>query len=159
MRTTEEITAYYRQESKNDPFGFEGQVLLPYLSAEQARQFLQEGADLSEWAQEPLTEEAVLNHMREYMAFAWGKVRDHRGISASRSVEKMQAWLWLLGDEETLAFAKNDDNYPQYGAPILKKICEKYGFPVPEGSDVENMARGQKCSAGCAGCGSGWTVA
>lgn len=159
MKAIEEIIEYYRQESKNDPLGFEGQALLPYLSAEQAREFLQEGADLSEWQQAPLMFESIVKQMREYMSFAWDKVQDHRGISASRSVSKMQAWLWLLGEEELLAFAKDERNYPQYGAPILKRICEKYGFLVPTGPGIENMAKGQKCSPGCAGCGSGWTTA
>lgn len=158
MRTIEEVIEYYRRESKNDPLGFEGEVLLPYLSAEQAREFLQEGADLSEWQQAPLLFESIVKQMCEYMTFAWGKVQDHRGISASRSVEKMCAWLWLLGDEETRAFAKDEHNYPQYGAPVLKKICDKYGFPVPAGSDIENMVQGKKCSQDCAGCGSGWTI-
>jgi hypothetical protein len=93
MRTIDEIIEYYRQESKNDPLGFEGQALLPFLSAEQAREFLQEGADLSEWQQSPLMFESIVKQMREYMDFAWDKVLDHRGISASRSVSKMQAWL------------------------------------------------------------------
>lgn len=158
-RTIEEIIAYYKQERAEDILGFEGEVLLPYLPSEQVKEFLEDGTDLSEWKQIPLDREAVLGEMKEYMSFAWDKVQDHRGISASRSVKKMQAWLWLLRDDETLAFAQNDSHYAQYGAPILKKICDVYEFPVPAGKDVESMVQGKKCSPGCAGCGSGWTVA
>lgn len=155
MKTSEDIITYYRNEQEGDMFGFTAEVLLPYLSAEQVRPFLKDDADLSDWEQEPLKFEAVVAAMREYMEFAWGKVQDHRGISASRSVEKMQAWLWLLGDEETLTFAQASRNYAQYGAPVLKKICEKYGFPVPEGEDIERMAKGLPCEHGCEmGCGS-----
>jgi len=66
------------------------------------------------------------------VAFGWGKVRNHRGLSADRTILKMKAWLWLLGDDELEAFAADYANYPQYGAPILKAICEKYDFPIPE---------------------------
>src|SRR5690348_11230377 len=99
MRTIEDIITHYRNKQESDFFGFAGEVLLPYLSAEQVKPFLKPDADLSDWKQEPLKFEAVVTAMREYMEFAWDKVQDHRGISASRSVEKMQAWLWLLGDE------------------------------------------------------------
>jgi hypothetical protein len=154
MRTTEDIITYYRNKQESDMFGFTGEVLLPYLSAEQVKPFLIPDADLSDWKQIPLKFESIVAAMREYMEFAWGKMQDHRGISASRSVEKMQAWLWLLGDEETLTFAQSSHNYAQYGAPVLKKICEKYGFPVPEGDDIERMAKGLACEPGCTGCGS-----
>jgi hypothetical protein len=61
----------------------------------------------------------------------------------------MSAWLWLLGEEELHQFAEDSKNYPQYGAPILKKICEKYGFPVPEGEAIANMSQGLSCSQYC----------
>jgi hypothetical protein len=82
------------------------------------------------------------------MAFAWGKARDHRGISASRSVEKMRTWVWLLDDPEITA------NYQNYGAPILRAICERYGFPIPDGDDMRRMSEGEPCRDGCdEGCG------
>jgi hypothetical protein len=156
MRTQQEIITHYQQESKSDFFGFMADVLLPYLSAKQVKPFLKDDADLSEWKQSPLTDEAITAEMEKYMGFAWTKVQAHRGISASRSVEKMQAWLWLLGDEETLAYAKDNANYPQYGAPILMKICEKYGFPSPNDPGIRNMAMGKLCYFGCEeGCGKG----
>ena len=77
---------------------------------------------------DPLTEEAIIQEMREYMDFALGKARNERGISASRSVWKYVQWLWAIEDEELLDFAEDDSNYPMYGMPILQKICDKYGF-------------------------------
>lgn len=149
MRTVDEIVEYYRREQGNDFFGFTAEVLLSYLTAEQFKEFAKPDADLSEWKAQPLTREYVLEEMRKYMEFAWGKVEDHRGLSAGRSIEKMQAWLWLLGDEETRAFADDGDNYAQYGAPILKKICEVYGFPIPEGEAIKRMSQGLPCYEGC----------
>ncbi len=127
---------------------------MAYLPIEQFKEFVKKDANLSDWEPIPLTHEAVLAEMKEYMEFAWGKVDAHRGISASRSVEKMQAWLWLLGDEETLTFARDDDNYTNYGAPVLMKICQVYDFPIPDDEGIRNMAQGKPCYPGCdEGCG------
>jgi hypothetical protein len=149
MRTQQEIITYYQQERQNDLFGHMAEVLLPRLSAEQIKSLLESDADLTDWQPLPLDQEAITAEMEKYMGFAWTKVQDHRGISANRSVEKMCAWLWLLGDEETLAYAKDDAHYPQYGAPILVKICEKYHLPIPAGQDIQNMAQGKPCSPDC----------
>ncbi len=100
-----------------------------------------------------MTRDAVLAGMREYMPFAWGKVEDHRGISAERSVTKMEAWIWLLKDDEVLERVKAA-SYTQYGAPKLKVVCEQYHFPIPDSEAVRRMASGEQCSNSCEnGCG------
>ena len=43
--------------------------------------------------------------------------------------------------------------YEQYGAPKLKVICERLGFPMPDDMAALRMARGEPCTPGCAeGC-------
>lgn len=148
MRTEQEIIEYCK-EVADEIFGFKLDVLLPYLSAENVKPFLRDDADLSLWTTKPLVRDSILSEMREYMEFAWDKVDNHRGLSAGRSVDKMQAWLWLLGDNETLAFAEDENNYPNYGAPILKCICEVYSFSIPNSEDVLRMAQGKPCRDGC----------
>lgn len=137
MRTIDEIII--RCQESDDFFGFDQEVLLPFLPAEKAKPFLREDADLSQWKQHSLEAEVVIDQMREYMEFAWEKVQDHRGLSAGRSISKMQAWLWLLEDDETFDFAQKSSNYPQYGAPILWRICKRYGIAIPEGDDGKPM--------------------
>jgi hypothetical protein len=149
VRTTDEIVVEYRKREGDDWFGFESSVFLAYLSADQFREFAKPDADLSDWEAAPLSREAVIGQMRDYMDFAWEKATGHRGISSGRSVQKYGAWLWILKDAELVAFAADDDNYPQYGAPILAAICEKYGFPIPEGSFAENMIAGRPCYPNC----------
>ncbi len=92
-----------------------------------------------------------------YMAEnGWDKALGHRGISASRTIQKIGAWLWLLnrGDlyERFLA-----TNYPQYGVPMLVLVCKELGLPMPIERDakrIERMARGLPCEPGCEnGCG------
>lgn len=150
MRKARDIVAYYITHKDEDFLGFVAEALLPFLSFEQAKPLLKPDATPENWASpEPLTGQSVLAVMEKYMSFAWGKVKDHRGISAGRSVEKMGAWLWLLGDDDLVAVAHDGENYAQYGAPILKKICEKYGFPVPDDEGVLRMAQGKPCQSGC----------
>ena len=153
MRTSAEIAEHYRRTRDDDFLGFAAGVLLAYLTAEEFREFAKPDADLSDWIARPLEREAVIAEMRDYMEFAWGKVRDHRGISAKRSRDKMGAWLFVLGDDELREVVERGA-YAQYGAPALKAVCDKYGFPVPEGEDIARMMRGLPCRPGCEeGCG------
>src|SRR3990167_8430100 len=156
MKTQGQIVEYYRHNKEEDFLGFAGEVLLCYLDFDHAKEFLKPKTYSDEWNTDvyPLTREKLLADIKDYMAFAWGKVENHRGISASRSVEKMEAWLWLLEDEKTLSFAKNEANYKNYGAPVLKKICEVYGFAIPDSKEIQNMTRGERCCVDCdEGCG------
>lgn len=153
MRTCEEIVK--RCKNSKSIFGYDIEVLIQYLTFEQAKPLLKPEATSEGWTDvKPLNRETVLNDMREYMDFAWGKVINHRGISADRSVTKFKAWVWLLGDDDVLAKMKLAD-YAQYGAPILKIVCEQYGFPVPEDESIQRMMHGESCEPGCSmGCGS-----
>lgn len=153
MRTFEEIAA--RCSKPTSLLGFDADALLGFLPFEYAKSLLKPETDGAAWDAQlpPLTRDAVLAEMRSYMEFAWGKVDDHRGISASRSVEKMEAWLWLLGEDDLLREVEAA-GYAQYGAPKLKLICERLSFPIPDDEDIRRMSRGERCTAdyGC-GCG------
>lgn len=155
MRTPDEIVAHYRAIAADDFLGFAADVLLSYLTFDQARPLLRDDATADLWGEVlPLDRDGVIAAMRSYMAFAWGKVTGHRGISASRSVAKMGAWLWLLGDDALAAQVADPANYPQYGAPALKLVCDAYGFPVPDSPGLANMIAGLPCYPGCEeGCG------
>lgn len=166
-RTPEEIRAYI--ETNPDMLGSTLQTLVPYLSFDDARPLLKDGStedqwneapdpeaarpdhdsDYPSWAGEslgtprPLTREAALLEAEAYHRFACVKALDQRGISAGRSVMKLTAWAWLLGEDEMVAFAEDDDNYPAYGAPILKRFAEHFGWPWPDDADLATMARGE----------------
>jgi hypothetical protein len=128
-RTHEEIAAYLKENESF--FGFTEEALLPFLPFEHARPWLKDEATAEEWGDaKPNTVEAIVAEMRGYMDFAWGKVRDERGLSACRSVEKMHAWMWALGDDEALAEFERASG-DQYGAAKLFVVCVRYGFEVP----------------------------
>src|SRR3972149_4515298 len=149
MRTEQDVVK--RVKNSNDIFGFDKDILLPFLSFDLAKEFLKEEATEEEWVkvQSASSEEAVLNDVKKYMEFAWEKVSGHRGISADRSVTKMKTWMWLLGNDELECFADVEINYRYYGAPILAKICKHYGWSIPTDGLTENMIKGKPCCFDC----------
>ena len=153
LRTLEEIAQKALEEAQGF-LSFETNTLLPYLDFDRAKPFLEDDVTAGQWEQQPLTEEAVIKEMAEYMEFAVDKAENHRGLSAGHSISRMRAFLWLLGDDELEAFADADENYKNYGAPMLLKICKKYKFKPPMSEAFLNMADGFPCRPGCdEGCG------
>lgn len=160
VKTFEQMLVVIEQKEKA-LLSFIPDALYDFLSVEEA---LQVGAhfgkdtskaDTSGWTDgDARTPESIRARMAKYMReYGWPKAIGHRGISASRTLDKMRAWAWLAGDEDVLkgAFACG---YAQYGAPVLAAVCEHYGWPVPDGEDAERMIAGRPCTdyPGC-GCG------
>lgn len=153
MRTQEEIVARYEAIKADDMLGFRADVLIGHLDFEHARPYLRADATADEWRPDPLDAESLRKGAADYAVFAWKKVQNHRGISASRSVTKLTEFAWLLGDEALVAEIERT-SYPQYGAPKLKLVCERLGFPVPDAEPLQRMMRGEPCRDDCdEGCG------
>ena len=127
MKTNEEILTKLRDNDIFDFFGTRFDDLIPFLSFEQAKEFLKDEVTVEEFAKigKPLTQEAVISELKEYMPFAWKKANNCRGLSAGRSINHMQNWLWLLGEDEA---AKEIEHHQFYGKPQLRAICEKFGI-------------------------------
>lgn len=150
IKTPEQIIEYVNgPEAKNDFLGFTREVLIPHLPFEHAKPFLKEGTEEKDWDPNPLERGSLIEEMRSYAAFGWEKVEGHRGISAGRTIEKMAAWLWLLGENELRSFVMDSRNYAYYGAPSLAAVCRKFEFPIPDGEDVARMINGEPCEDGC----------
>ena len=155
LRTPAQIVEQLQATRDSDFLGFTAEVLVRYLTFEQAKPLLKPDAEKGDWDDDiaPLDRESILAEMRKYMDFAWGKVSGHRGISAGRNVEKMAAWLWVLGDDEAVERIE-EVSYAQYGAPKLAYVCERYGFEIPDEEGLRNMIAGDPCEPGCEnGCG------
>ena len=128
MRTDAEISEKIKS-LENDPkdiFDFIRTDLICTLPYEQAKPFLNIEVNKEEWEARKLPRDqlGVLAEMKKYMNFAWDKANNCRGLSACRSLMHMQAWLWLLGEDEvsdTLTY-----KYSCYGKPELRAICEHY---------------------------------
>lgn len=136
MKTQVEIINKIKEIEKNgeDFFGVTRSDLVDFLTFENAKTFLKEDVTEKSWNELRAkigifvegSDEVAINRMLDYLPFAWEKANDCRGLSASRSIDHMKAYLWLLGDEELLNYIKN--NYMLYGKNILKKISVKYKF-------------------------------
>ncbi len=150
QRTEDEVVEHTRAVG-DDWLGFRAEVLVSHLSADKAREFCKEDADLSEWEALPLHVESVFAEMVDYLDFAWGKALDHRGISANRSIDKLSELLWLIGDDEVLALFEAADYMP-YGAPQLAVISSAYKRPIPDDEMARRMASGLPCHPGCTEC-------
>jgi hypothetical protein len=127
MRTIDEIVAKARDKSWGDLFGTKQGGIIDYLPFELAQEFLIAGTTAEQWAANgaprPRDQQAIIAQIRDYMPFAWGKANACRGLSAMRSIYHMQAWLWILGVDETQL-----DNYTHYGKPQLRAVCEAFGI-------------------------------
>ncbi len=138
MRTLDEVRTKFDQSlAEERMMNFEVEVLASYLADKLT--------DPSEVR--PLKEEEVKAELLDYLGFAFDKAINHRGISASRSVEKLAAWAWVLGLDELVAFAADDKNYSYYGVPVLKKFAAHFGVEPPLA--IQNWENGKPCEPDC----------
>jgi len=154
-RTQKEIAAHWNERTKQDVFGFEGEVYFGALSSPAADSFIKDEYKGTHEASVTSVEQA-LSLAKDYCRFAWGKVIDHRGLSAGRSVMKLSAWMWLIGRDDLAELVVREDLYAPYGAPALKALCFELGWPWPEDDPaVRRMVSGDPCRPGCEeGCNS-----
>ena len=113
-RAPEEVALCLRtlSEGHEDPFGFVASVLAPHLDKRP-------------------TVDMVLEVMRQYLPFAFGKARDKRGISSARSIQHYRGWVWLICDTEAELKLQNWWG-DEYGLDMLTWIADRYGWEVPE---------------------------
>lgn len=149
IRTQEEIVTrvWALRANRQDILGFREDVLVDALDLDHARQVITPRHPV-EWTQRVDHE----TYARDYLEFAIGKILDHRGNSASRSVDKLSELAWLLGRDDIVA-AMDHAGYPMYGAPKVKAFADGFGLPFLDGDDglaLARMADGQQCDPqGC----------
>lgn len=155
-RTQDEIVARIREvaEQGEDLFGAERNDLIEQLDFDHAKEWLNEGTTQAQW-DENREETAAPKRAVDYVSFAIGKIEDHRGLSAGRSISHFRAWAWLLLDDDKVQ-ELDDTEYQNYGAPQVKKFCELIDRPDlwPTGNKaLDRMAAGSPCRDNCdAGC-------
>ena len=143
MRTAQEIVEYYREHRDDVLLGFSAGPLLGYLSPKERLEF----DESEEYPIEELSESAVIAKMRGRMEYAWDKATSHKSLSASLNIEVLTCFLWLLGNDELVEFANDENNYAMYGAPILKRVCGEYGLLTPTTHllKIQRMSLGLPC--------------
>lgn len=131
-RTQEQILARIEDVKPDDYFGFKSDVLISYLDFEHAKPFLRDGATPEEWAEVKAVLDPPAEEGAKYLEFAVGKIRDERGISASRSVQKFAEWAWLDGEDDLAEQIDDDRNYGWYGDHAVRLYTDHYGLTWPE---------------------------
>ncbi|WLS43233.1 hypothetical protein Q3V37_17580 [Micromonospora profundi] len=147
IRTQEEIVTrvWALRANRGDIFGFREEVLVEALDLDHARQVLTPRHPEA-WTQRVDHE----TYARDYLQFAIGKIIDHRGNSASRSVDKLGELTWLLVRDDIVA-EMDHVSYPMYGAPKVKAFADGFGWPFLDDLDGDDrlalarMAEGQQC--------------
>ncbi|MET8198017.1 hypothetical protein [Micromonospora taraxaci] len=152
IRTQEQIVTrvWALRANRGDIFGFREEVLLEALDLDHARQVI---TPRHPEAWTPRVDYET--YARDYLRFAVGKILDHRGNSASRSVDKLGELAWLLGRDDIVAGMDHTD-YPMYGAPKVTVFADGFGWPLLDELDGDDrlalarMAEGQQCDPqGC----------
>jgi hypothetical protein len=69
-----------------------------------------------------------IEEMSDYMSFAYEKIQDRRGLSVARAMQKMQGWLYVLGDDSLYNYIKESDGSWNYAKRSLDRICKKYNM-------------------------------
>lgn len=137
LRTQEEIVEKLDDTTIERFMDFTPDVLVPALEWEFAKKYLKEdyvekvekGEEKFEYTSDIKT---IVQEFLDYMVFAWGKAQDERGLSASRSINKLSAWLWLLNREDLVNTIEDNNLYNPYGSPALIEVCNQLGIKVPE---------------------------
>lgn len=165
-REDDEILRYYERVQPHDQFGVWGTELLLRLPLRKAERFMAQDhgwvPETWEKAMRKKDHESLVEELEDYFQDACEHSICHRGIHASRTVVYYLAWAWLLNDMELFAYLMEPRNYPNYGAPMLMAVAQKYEMLdlMPSNKiDFEvfaRMAAGQVCSELCnGGCGMG----
>lgn len=137
LRSQEEILAKIKKCSEEESFmDFRPEVLIGHLNFENAKQFLKDEyvakIDSGEKKHEYVSDlQETAQDFLDYMNFAWMKALDERGLSASRSINKLSAWLWLMGREDLEQTINDDTLYNPYGSPALIEVCNKLEIAIP----------------------------
>lgn len=132
-RTPAEIIARMDEVAKlgRDALGVERSRLLEALPFVDAKKFLvgDHPHTPESWeAARTKTVEQAQAQIVDYLEFAWVKANQCNGTSTTRSISHFRGLLWLIGDNETLAFLEDPESYAYFGKPQLVKLCERFGF-------------------------------
>ncbi len=125
-RSQQEIVNRMKELEREDFFGVIRGDLLYYLDFTHAKPFLKDGVTEADWNDSRDTK-PPLEVAKNYLPFAWDKANNCRGLSANRSVNHFEAWLWLAGID---GFHKvSDSEYEYYGKPVLVIVSIILDFP------------------------------
>lgn len=144
MRTSKEIAAYI--DTNTDLFGTSAADLSFYCEFDDVRHLFREEyvADVEAgnkaWEVRDIDTDAVLARMAEYFPFACEKCAGERGLSSIRSIAHFRGWSWLIGHDDVHRMLSDNELYEPYGAPMLARLADYYGWDCEDLQEVRRMA-------------------
>lgn len=160
VRSQLEIAVRIAEVKENDFFGTKINDLVTQLPFVTAKQFLKDDVTEADFNATAALDADVQHVAIHYLDFAIGKAVDHRGLSAVRSVDHYQSWLWLLLPDAEFATFENA-GYDVYGVPQLKAAAQLLGADAIwkhaelKHPELVRMAAGLPCEEDCEqGCNS-----
>ena len=137
LATPEQIKWFIEDTGDNDLFGFMKQVWLEALSYEDGLPFWSDEYKnlVATGETEHTFCEWIIDTTQDfldYLVFGFWKALDERGISAGRTIQKLSAWLLLLGREDLAAEVDDSEFYNPYWIPALIKLCIELSIPYPK---------------------------
>lgn len=125
-------------EGKFHIFSFDKEVAVDFLPYNIAKQYYNTNFVKSIESGEEKEPKAITDvceaaqDFLDYMVFAWKKAMDERGISASRSIIKLAAWMKILNRPDVAEVLEDEKLYNPYGRPALVKACKMLGISYPK---------------------------
>lgn len=150
-RTAEEIRNRITNPPADDLFGFGAEVLAPALSFEDAKPIINPDTSAEDWGDFDLyldVESATAAAIEYLNTYGWNKASNQRGISAGRSIIKLQTWCWLIGRDD-VAEAMEQADYAHYGVPQLKVFADAFDQQMPDDPNLVLMLNGELPSEDC----------
>lgn len=147
-RTQTEIIDRIETITGDDMWGFRREVLVDSLDYVHAKHHLNKDVTETDWNNRSVAAHGVDTIAVQYLEFAIDKIDNHRGLSASRSVDKLTEYAWLLGRDDIVE-AMHAADYAQYGAPKIIAFAKGMDWHYINTPELDNMAHGRPCIPGC----------
>lgn len=129
MRTQEEIKNKLKEMITDvtlDPLGFKREALYMFASYENLKSIGNLRISRDMWEPIPLIRDDIVVVLKRLLNVAYNRVIAHNMISVSRSFQKIEMYLWVLGDDEAIEYITNDRNFTAYGLPIIQYLMDRY---------------------------------
>ena len=136
MKTYEELLNMVKEMRESKDGAFDGRDiyrLCMFVKDKDLKKFKLKRKDVLPYKE--YTEKNVLAELESDLDFAFNKALHKRGISAACMYCVIKMWNQVLGNELR---DWSDDNYAQYGLPLLKATALKYNYCNPIGDDQGN---------------------
>ena len=164
IRSDDEIISYYRKIAPYDLFHVWATELMLRLPLQKAIPFMSVNHGWTEetWSkvQRKGDKESIVNEMEDFIQDAIERVLSHKK-TAVVSLDYYRVWAWLMKDLDLFTYLIDDRNFPNFGAPMLMAVIDKYEMKdlLPDDEvkkfQFANMADGRKCQELCIVCGYG----